>query len=428
MTEKREYREFRELLRKAMGTQSQKAFAEACGLSPEHMNRLLNNSVISRPSKATLLKILNASGQVDGSELYRSCDYSVEDSNMDVWRKRKGLPVKKQLEMTASLIQSKLQTMQKRISIYSSMEDLVRDFLHEVAPVVTKVRKVDARDWLDSGNKYRHRAICCVGCWQIQEDSAYIWDVETRFVIFYETLSTGGVILMDSAVDAETLLHWGFFPQEDLDSLYEDGVDVKKLSSCSTMQRKPKTKPSVEERLLRTIFGDPNEETVDLMYLKTGRGSVWKETPARFVEYVLDNAEYFSVNEEEQELLDDMRDAGTLTKELEEELLSYRFAASVGVPAVALAILNRKAKAEGHSFEVEFDVSVEYTDVLDPVLYVLDDWFMNHGKYDPKLVQEVDGWLKPELALMGLPTYGGTTAYVPLSVGVKDLKEEQQPM
>lgn len=428
MTEKREYREFRELLRKAMGTQSQKAFAEACGLSPEHMNRLLNNPVISRPSKATLLKILNASGQVDGSELYRSCDYSVEDSNMDVWRKRKGLPVKKQLDLTAELIQSKLQAMQKRIGIYSSLEELVHTFLHEIAPVITRVRKVNSRDWMDSGNKYRRRAVCCIGCWQILQDATYTLEVETWFVLFYELLSNGNVILMDSAVDMETLSHWGFLPEPYLEQLYEDGEDIKELPSFSTVTRKVKTKPSAEEQLLRTLFGDPDEVSLDLRYWKTGRGSVWKETPSRFVEYVLENEAYFSVNEEEQELLEEMRDVGALTKELEEELLSYGFGDSHGTPAIALAILNRKAKAAGHSFDVEFDVSVEHTDVLAPVLYVSDDACMHAGSYSKELLQEVDGWLKPELAAMGLLTYGDTNAYVSVSVPVKDLLEGQQPM
>lgn len=112
----------------------------------------------------------------------------------------------------------------------------------------------------------------------------------------------------------ETLSHWGFLPEPYLEQLYEDGEDIKELPSFSTVTRKVKTKPSAEEQLLRSLFGDPDEVSLDLRYWKTGRGSVWKETPSRFVEYVLENEAYFSVNEEEQELLEEMRDVGALTK------------------------------------------------------------------------------------------------------------------
>lgn len=108
--------------------------------------------------------------------------------------------MKKQLDLTAELIQSKLQAMQKRIGIYSSLEELVHTFLHEIAPVITRVRKVNSRDWMDSGNKYRRRAVCCIGCWQISQDATYTLEVETWFVLFYELLSDGNVILMDSAI------------------------------------------------------------------------------------------------------------------------------------------------------------------------------------------------------------------------------------
>ena len=40
---KGEYKEFRELLRRGIGTRTQKAFAEEASISKEHLNRLLNN-------------------------------------------------------------------------------------------------------------------------------------------------------------------------------------------------------------------------------------------------------------------------------------------------------------------------------------------------------------------------------------------------
>ena len=47
---KGEYKEFRTLLRCGIGTRTQKAFAEEINVSKEHLNRILNNREISRPS------------------------------------------------------------------------------------------------------------------------------------------------------------------------------------------------------------------------------------------------------------------------------------------------------------------------------------------------------------------------------------------
>lgn len=54
---KGEYKEFRNLLRRGIGTKTQKAFAEEIEISKEHLNRLLNNREISRPSIGLLKKM-----------------------------------------------------------------------------------------------------------------------------------------------------------------------------------------------------------------------------------------------------------------------------------------------------------------------------------------------------------------------------------
>ena len=60
---KGEYKEFRSLLRCGIGTKTQKAFAEEIDISKEHLNRLLNNREISRPSIGLLKK--NGSAYAD---------------------------------------------------------------------------------------------------------------------------------------------------------------------------------------------------------------------------------------------------------------------------------------------------------------------------------------------------------------------------
>lgn len=75
---KGEYREFRDLLRRGIGTRTQKAFAEEVDISKEHLNRLLNNKEISRPSEVLLKKMAAHMRTVTERMLLESCGYQPE--------------------------------------------------------------------------------------------------------------------------------------------------------------------------------------------------------------------------------------------------------------------------------------------------------------------------------------------------------------
>lgn len=82
MAERKAYPEFQELLRKGIGTRTQKDFAEETGITKESINRMLNNELIPQPSKTTLRKIANHVSIVSYSEFLASCGYdkvSVEE-------------------------------------------------------------------------------------------------------------------------------------------------------------------------------------------------------------------------------------------------------------------------------------------------------------------------------------------------------------
>lgn len=72
---------FAALLIKAVGTQTQKKFATDCGLSPEHLSRMINQKITSPPSLNSLEKIANyAQNQVQLNDLLFACGY---DTNGD---------------------------------------------------------------------------------------------------------------------------------------------------------------------------------------------------------------------------------------------------------------------------------------------------------------------------------------------------------
>ena len=69
------YRRFRELLRCGIGDRSQRSFAKEAGITPEHVNRLLNSEIISQPSKETLEKMAAVMNTVSLNELLEACGY-----------------------------------------------------------------------------------------------------------------------------------------------------------------------------------------------------------------------------------------------------------------------------------------------------------------------------------------------------------------
>ena len=74
-----EYKEFRRLLRNGIGDRSQKKFAEETGISKEHLNRMLNNKEINRPTADTLAKIAAAMNTVTLDDLLIACGYDAYD-------------------------------------------------------------------------------------------------------------------------------------------------------------------------------------------------------------------------------------------------------------------------------------------------------------------------------------------------------------
>ena len=74
-----EFKEFRRLLREGIGIRTQREFARVSGISYTHLNRLLNQEVIARPSKNTLKTMAEHMPTVALKDLLVSCGYETED-------------------------------------------------------------------------------------------------------------------------------------------------------------------------------------------------------------------------------------------------------------------------------------------------------------------------------------------------------------
>ena len=74
---KKEYREFRALLRKGIGCRTQKEFAVAAGISPAYLNKMLKNDMIPTPTRDTISNLAKHMTSVTKNELLEACGYEV---------------------------------------------------------------------------------------------------------------------------------------------------------------------------------------------------------------------------------------------------------------------------------------------------------------------------------------------------------------
>lgn len=74
---------FASLLKKAIGTRKQAEFAEAAGISKEHLSRFINQRLDAAPSAETLNRIAQQTTAVSISDLYAAAGYIMDEFSED---------------------------------------------------------------------------------------------------------------------------------------------------------------------------------------------------------------------------------------------------------------------------------------------------------------------------------------------------------
>lgn len=418
MSEQNTYTTFRSLLKNAVKGTSQKAFAEKAGLSPEHLNRLLNNGVINRPSKKTLDKILKASPSTDSRALYVSCGYDPAEYNRSVFRARHDADG---LDLTVARIRDELNYLIKTAPIQSSRESICLMLKKALYPAVLSVTSVGAKDDAGNQNPLRQHAFAFDASWLVELPENKIRKDSLRFAVFYCTLKDGQLMLTDMAMDVLSLLSCGFVPSVVMDRMDEEGYHPEEMPYVVLGTVSERTKSSPAERLLVTIFGEEKGDERPFYDLTFGRGTVWEGTPACFSEWLLSRRQWFSRSEDEVEIVDAIENG----EDPDAACADYCFGGAHGTAGAALAVLNRMAE---NRWEIEYDESETCTDILSPVLYVNEDAFCIKGRADKSLRDKLDAWFIPELKAMGCTEYGTVGCYKSVSLSPSDLWEGMKPI
>ena len=268
---------FRELLLQAIGRQPRSAFAEACGISREHMSRMLRSDNPTRPSKTTLKKIADHSA-VPYSDLQAACGYadSPEEARYRMSPSEAAISNAKDM---AEGFRTLTNAVRSYVSIGQYMDEYMMLYSHvNVTTAFGKKQEYEgdgrggAEYWIPGMLSFYTQGKQC----------------KTLFVLFFSETIGGKVFVTDYAMDGQTLSDLGAVPKALEEATRKAGQDL-----CS-MQWVYALTPdhSAEERLLKAIFDNDSPQTY-YPYTEVGFGFRFEYDEAAFRRFRANHAQTF---------------------------------------------------------------------------------------------------------------------------------------
>lgn len=424
-SEKKEYQKFRELLRLAIGTMSQKEFAEKSDISPEHLNRMLNSKLISQPSSRTVEKILAASvSDLDPVLMFESCGYTGMDVKLGIRRHRRKMDLYERMRSVSMDILNGFGKIIEDRLIYPDIRACVQQYLnHQVEDCrITMSSKMSE---IPVANKCGEFYMNGKYTWTSQKDDKLQYRITNFFTLFFVETSYNNVVLTDVAVDCATVNACGGIPSEFYDIAYQDGTDFSGLDFFAiASEEKYCYEDTAEGRLLAKIFGEDEEDENHRKLFSTlyGLGFNYAATPDGFVGFMLNHAASFQESPLEVELFENLMDLDKTEYTMDQVdhlFKDYSFMGESGTIGAVHAVIDRESKDQ--PFDVKVGISEEYTDVFPPCIYVSEDAFCNgKGEIVDKTKALVEQHLLKYAKELCVPTFGTTITYTSYSVQVTD--------
>lgn len=261
MGKDREYREFRKLLRRGIGTRTQKAFAEEISISKEYLNRMLNNREIPRPSANLLERMAAHMDTITERMLLESCGYTVRPIGERV----------KQCEKQLSDRLAELTDMSQG-RLWKSVQDAVRT---EVIPYLGE----------NGGAVFGREDVCT---------EAEHWCAEAKMNISYkwgdgEHVCTSTADVYFSRTENGNIIFFGY-----------------KTGKTEIQTRKEAEIRKMEERLMEALFGDEGK----VITTEFGYGFYYDGTPAGFADFLTAHQGAFCTTRERSDMLRRIIDDG----------------------------------------------------------------------------------------------------------------------
>lgn len=255
---------FREFVKnRLIGGKTQIKFAEERNISPQYLSRMLRVDNPPRPSKTTLKKLAGDS-ETEYNKLLDLCGYNDTASRII-------------LETKEDMIRSRvdeliagLREMTHGVHVYENLNAFLEDYSLMFDSKNVTFKFAGSRQEYDEGDHYCAEYVLPVSA--LYRFGTY--ECRILFALFFSETKGGKTVVLDMALDGETLVRLGFpFPENTKE-------DLKKKPYISTLRMDY----AAEERLLEAIFGNNRNEEVTVSRIGFGisfRDSMLKNSVIR---------------------------------------------------------------------------------------------------------------------------------------------------
>lgn len=366
------YKEFQALLRKGIGTRSQKEFAEQVGIATAHLSRMLNNKEIPCPAKSTLIRIAKNTPAVSLNDFLASCGYDV-------------MSIEERVSEMENAILEGVEAGKGRL--WATMEDFQQSLQLLYFTEDGKFRE-----------KTEEKETVAIPEAEMEMDVSVGWgDAEyafrTNFTLYYAKTQKNRIIVIGSSLTDKADEETNWTP-----SKLQIGADILEKRYQHTIIRRFKDRDKVkdivtnhtaEERLLEAIFGGSGSE----LSVLAGYGFYLNEIPKGFIDFLLNHAGAFCTGTKETELYQKF-----LVENDPDVFASYWYENGMaeGVGAVVAKIISMET-----SMDFRYHDSYGETDYDDSCVMVLSPDF-GDGNIPKELLIKLYEYAKE----LQLPTFG----------------------
>lgn len=360
---KGEYKEFRDLLRRGIGTKTQKAFADEINISKEYLNRILNNREIPRPSIGLIKKMACHMQSVTERMLLESCGYDVEP--IAERAKRCENQIKKGLYELTDMEHGRL---------WRSAEDAVQTVGLHYTEENGEITLGKEETCTEEGHRWAEKKLPFDYSWSDGENNCNI-----GAEIYYSRTENGNLIFLDYRVR-------------------ETEIQSKKAAEIH----------EVEERLLKAIFGMDEEEKV--MTTSFGYGFYYPETTSGFIDFLCRHQGTFCTCKARARMLLSIIDDGMDADQVFEDFETDRY--GFGTGGAVAEILSRESGVNFYHYQ---DILGSNEDCSSACIMVEDEEFAKSEINKTKLLLE----LRDAAELLQIPQFGHIYYSFPASPQVK---------
>lgn len=277
------YLEFRDILKKGMGSRTVTAFADEAGIGRTTMSRLLNQDEIPRPKEDTIEKIAKVIKGVSIDRLRESVGYPPADMHkvaMDVHNHLVQMKNEYFMKDGGCVMDSIENAMEMYALLYAGSEDISWHIFKDESDKPVKTARV-------------------LGDWEYGD-----YDLETVAGIRYIVMEGGSVYITDFAITQEEIKKQGWTGEFWKPFLDPTEKELKYIFTDSMTRCLKKSKDSFIKNFLDEVIVYKTGEKYPLTY--HGFGFYYRETPPGFQDFLTKYRALFCTSEKNTEMYQEM--------------------------------------------------------------------------------------------------------------------------